>query len=89
MTRIVQCIKLGIESEGLDKAPMPGELGDKLYHDVSKEAWAAWLKYQTMLINENRLNLADARARAYLKGQLEAYFYGEGADTIQGFVAPS
>jgi Fe-S cluster biosynthesis and repair protein YggX len=52
---------------------------------VSKEAWAGWLKYQTMLINENRLSLADARARQYLKGQLEAYFYGDGAAPIQGY----
>ena len=63
MTRTVQCIKLGREADGLDFAPYPGPLGQRLYESVSKEAWAAWLKQQTMLVNENRLNLADARAQ--------------------------
>jgi Fe-S cluster biosynthesis and repair protein YggX len=56
---------------------------------VSKEAWAAWIKHQTMLVNENRLNLADARARQYLARQMERYFFGEGADQPAGFVPPS
>ena len=63
MARMVKCIKLGVEAEGLDFPPMPGELGKKLYEGVSKEAWAQWIKLQTMLINENRLSLADPRAR--------------------------
>ena len=62
MARMVQCIKLGKEAEGLDFPPYPGELGKRLWESVSKEAWAAWLKQQTMLVNENRLNLADLRA---------------------------
>jgi len=66
MARTVICIKLGKEAEGLDFAPYPGELGKRIWESVSKEAWAAWLKHQTMLVNENRLNLADARARQYL-----------------------
>jgi Fe-S cluster biosynthesis and repair protein YggX len=61
-----QCIKLGQEAEGLDFPPYPGELGKRIWENVSKEAWAAWLKQQTMLVNENRLNLADQRARQYL-----------------------
>ena len=89
MARIIHCIKLNKESEGLDFAPMPGELGKKLWQEVSKEAWAGWLKQQTMLINENRLNMADARARQYLLKQVEKYFYGEGADTAQGFTPES
>ena len=80
MARTVQCIKLNKEAEGLDFAPVPGELGKKIWQSVSKEAWAAWLKQQTMLINENRLNMADARARQYLIKQTEKYFFGEGAD---------
>ena len=88
MARMVQCIKLGREAEGLDFAPYPGELGKKIFENVSKEAWAAWLKHQTMLINENRLNLMDARARKYLAEQLERYFFGGGADQISGFVPP-
>ena len=88
MSRTVKCVKLGCEAEGLDFAPLPGELGKKIYENVSKEAWAAWVRHQTMLINENRLNLADARARKYLSEQLEAYFFGAGADQVAGYVAP-
>lgn len=86
MSRTVQCVKLGREAEGLDFAPLPGELGKKIYSQVSKEAWAAWVKHQTMLINENRLSLADPSARKYLQQQLENYFFGSGADAIQGYV---
>ena len=60
------------EAEGLDFAPYPGELGKRIYDNVSKEALAAWKKHQTMLVNENRLNLADARARQYLARQMES-----------------
>ena len=89
MARTVHCIKLGKEAEGLDFPPYPGEMGKRLYENVSKEAWAAWLKHQTMLLNENRLNLADARARQYLARQMERFFFGEGADQPTGFVPPS
>ncbi|MCG9059303.1 oxidative damage protection protein [Laribacter hongkongensis] len=89
MARMVQCIKLGREAEGLDFPPLPGELGKKVYENVSKEAWQAWLRHQTMLINENRLNLADSRARQYLTQQLQNYFFGAGADMPAGFVPPS
>lgn len=89
MSRTVQCVKLGREAEGLDFPPVPGELGKKLFDSVSKEAWQAWVKHQTMLINENRLNLADIRARQYLQQQMENYFFGAGADQIAGFVPPS
>jgi Fe-S cluster biosynthesis and repair protein YggX len=85
---MVNCIKLGREAEGLDLPPMPGELGKQLYNTVSKEAWQTWLKHQTMIINENRLNLADQRARQYLSQQLNNYFFGAGADMPAGFVPP-
>ncbi len=88
MARMVNCIKLGREAEGLDFPPVPGELGKKLWENVSKEAWAAWQKHQTMLVNENRLNLADARARKYLMTQMEKYFFGDGADQVSGYVPP-
>ena len=88
MARMVHCIKLGREAEGLDFPPVPGELGKKLWENVSKEAWAAWQKHQTMLVNENRLNLADARARKYLMTQMEKYFFGDGADPVSGYVPP-
>jgi Fe-S cluster biosynthesis and repair protein YggX len=89
MARMVKCIKLGREAEGLDFPPVPGELGKRLWENVSKEAWAAWQKHQTMLVNENRLNLADTRARKYLLTQLEKYFFGEGADQPAGYVPPN
>jgi Fe-S cluster biosynthesis and repair protein YggX len=89
MARMVQCIKLGTQAEGLDRPPYPGELGKRIYEQVSKEAWAQWLKQQTMLVNENRLNLADQRARQYLARQMENHFFGGGADVAQGYVPPS
>ena len=89
MARMVQCIKLNKEAEGLDFAPLPGELGKRIWNQVSKEAWAGWLKQQTMLINENRLNLADQRARKYLAEQMERHFFGGGADVAAGYVPPS
>lgn len=89
MGRLVQCIKLGREAEGLDFAPYPGELGKRIWENVSKEAWADWIRQQTMLVNENRLNLADARARKYLAQQMEKHFFGDGADRAAGYVPPS
>lgn len=89
MARTVNCIKLGKEAEGLDFAPLPGELGKRVYESVSKEAWQGWIRHQTMLVNENRLNLADARARKYLMEQLDKYFFGEGADQAAGYVPPT
>ena len=89
MTRMVQCIKLGTEAEGLDRAPYPGELGKRIFDNVSKQAWADWIRHQTMLVNENRLNLADARARQYLARQMENHFFGAGADQAAGYVPPT
>lgn len=89
MTRMVECVKLGKEAEGLDFAPYPGDLGKRLYESVSKEAWQGWMNHQTMLVNENRLNLADPRARKYLAEQLERYFFGDGGDQAVGYVPPT
>ena len=89
MARTVNCIKLGKEADGMDFPPYPGPLGQKIFETVSKEAWAAWLKQQTMLVNENRLSLADPQARQYLKEQTEAYFFGDGADKASGYVPPN
>ena len=86
MVRTVKCIKLGSEAEGLDFLPYPGEMGKRIFENVSKEAWAAWLKHQTMLVNEYRLNLSDIKARKYLAEQLEAYFFGSGAEKPVGYV---
>src|SRR4029450_7234950 len=85
MARMVQCVKLGREAEGLDFPPYPGELGKRIYESVSKEAWAQWLRHQTMLVNENRLSLADARARKWLAGQMGKQFFGGGGGGAGGF----
>ena len=89
MARTVNCVKLGHEAEGLDFPPMPGALGKCIFENVSKEAWQQWIKLQTMLINENRLNLMDVRARKYLQEQVEKHFFGDGADMAQGYVPPA
>jgi len=89
MVRMVQCVKLGREAEGLDYPPYPGEIGKRIYEKVSREAWAGWIKHQTMLVNENRLNLADIKARKYLAEQMEAHFFGAGAEKPIGYVPPS
>jgi len=86
MGRTINCIKLGREAEGLDFQPYPGELGKRIFEHVSKEAWNEWLKLQTMLINENRLNLSDNKARQYLAEQLEAHFFGTGAEQPAGYI---
>ena len=88
MGRTVKCVKLGCEAEGPDFPPLPGAMGKRIYENVSKEAWQAWVRHQTMLINENRLNLADPRAREYLSQQMESYFFGLGADQPAGYVPP-
>ena len=89
MARMVNCIKLGNEAEGLDFPPYPGPLGKRIWEEVSKAAWADWMKQQTMLVNENRLNLADLRARQYLARQMEKHFFGDGADAVAGYVPPA
>lgn len=89
MARLVQCVLLKKEAEGLDFAPYPGELGKRIFANVSKEGWQQWIKHQTMLVNENRLNLADQRARQYLTRQMERFLFGEGADQPAGYVPPA
>lgn len=89
MTRNVQCVYLKKEAPGLAYAPYPGELGKRIYENVSQQAFEMWKSHQTMLVNENRLNLADARARQYLAKQMELFFFGEGGDKPAGFVPPA
>ena len=88
MARTVHCVKLDRTAEGLDFPPYPGELGRRIYDNVSKEAWKQWLELQKMLVNENRLNLADKKARDYLAQQMERHFFGTGADQAEGYVPP-
>lgn len=89
MARTVQCAKLKKEAEGLDFPPYPGELGTRIWQSISKEAWQEWLGVQTRLVNENRLNLADSRARKYLKEQMEQFLFQDVNVEAQGYVPPS
>ncbi len=86
MTRTVTCIKLNREAEGLVAPPYPGELGVRIYENVSKEAWQMWLTHQTMLINEYRLTPYEAKARAFLEEEMEKFFFGEGSEKPKEFV---
>lgn len=89
MSRTVFCVKLHREAEGLAYAPYPGELGKRIFENVSKEAWTQWLAHQTMLINENRLSPLDPKARKFLETEMEKYFFGEGSAAPQGYVPPT
>ena len=89
MARTVHCIKLGRDAEGLDFPTYPGELGKRIYENVSKEAWSQWLAHQTMLINENRLSPLDPKARKYLEGEMEKFLFGDGSAAPAGYVPPS
>jgi len=78
MSRTVNCAKLGKEAEGLDKPTYPGELGQKIFDNVSKEAWQMWMKQQTIIINENRLSPINPEHRAVIEAEMEKFFFGEG-----------
>ncbi|WP_455209433.1 oxidative damage protection protein [Kaarinaea lacus] len=88
MTRMVQCAKLGKESEGLDRPPLPGELGQRIYESISKEAWQQWMRHQTILINENRLSVIDPKHRAFLEDQMQKFLFEDSADIPEAFVPP-
>ncbi|RUR05155.1 oxidative damage protection protein [Legionella sp. km772] len=85
MNRTVFCCKLKQEAEGMDRAPFPGALGEQIFNQVSKQAWSMWLSHQTMLINEYRLNLIEAKAREFLKEEMQKYFFGEGSEKPSGY----
>ena len=89
MSRMVNCVKLNKEAEGLDRAPYPGDLGKRIFDSVSKEGWQMWMQQQTMLINEYRLNLIDPKTRPFLEEQMEKFLFGEGAETPEGFTPKS
>jgi len=88
MSRTVKCVNLGRQAGGLDRPTYPGAFGQGIYENVSKEAWQGWIKFQTMLVNENRLNLSDAKARKFLAEEMEKYFFGSGSEMPAGYVAP-
>lgn len=88
MTRMVQCVLLGREAPGLDYVPYPGELGKRIYANVSKEAWARWVAHQTTLINEYRLTPFEPKARKFLESEMEKFFFGTGSAKPAEYVAP-
>ena len=85
MSRMVQCVVLKRELAGLDRPPYPGELGRRIYEQVSKEAWAQWLRHQTMLINEYRLTPIEPKARKFLETEMEKFFFGQGSQAPAGY----
>jgi len=80
MGRMVQCSRLQREAEGLDRQPYPGDLGKRIFDNISKQAWQDWLRRQTMLINEYRLNPVDPKARRFLEEEMEQFFFGAGSE---------
>jgi Fe-S cluster protector protein len=89
MTRVIQCMKLKREAEGMESPPYPGELGMRIWQHISKEAWAQWIATQTRLINENHLNLADINARKYLARQMERFLFEDSDVEADGFTPPT
>ena len=89
MARLVQCVLLKREAPGLDRAPYPGELGQRIYENVSKEGWERWRGHQIMLINEYRLTPVDPKSRKFLETEMEKFFFGSGSKAPEGFVAPA
>ncbi len=88
MARTVHCVKLGKELEGLERPPYPGPLGQKIFDTVSKEAWQAWLRQQTILINEYRLSVIDPKARQFLEEQMQKFLFEDQEQKPETFVPP-
>ncbi len=86
MARMVNCVKLGKEAEGLDRLTYPGDLGQRIYDGISKEAWQGWVDHQTMLMNEYRLSPINPKDRKFLEEEMEKFLFGEGASEIDNFV---
>jgi Fe-S cluster biosynthesis and repair protein YggX len=89
VSRLVQCVLLKREAPGLDRAPYPGELGQRIYDQVSKEAWSRWIAHQTMLMNEYRLTPVEPKARKFLESEMEKFFFGSGSMAPEGFKPPA
>ena len=86
--RMVDCVLLKKRAPGLDRLTYPGELGQRIWKQVSKEGWQRWVSHQTMLINEYRLVPIEPKARKFLEGEMEKFFFGDGASKIEGYVEP-
>jgi Fe-S cluster biosynthesis and repair protein YggX len=88
MARTVTCLKLGTEAEGLDSPPFPGQKGQFIFDNVSKEAWQEWGTMQTMIINEQRLASFDPKAKKILETEREKFLFAGGFEKPEGYVAP-
>ena len=87
MSQVVLCSKLKKEFPGLKQAPFPGPLGERIKQEISQKAWDMWINHQTMLVNEYRLSMIDAQARAFLREEMEKFLFGDGSEKPAGFVA--
>jgi len=83
---MVHCAKLDKEAEGLERPTYPGELGKRIYLNISKEAWDSWVRHQTMLINEYRLTPVDPKARKFLEEEMEKFLFTDQAKPPEGYV---
>ncbi|MCU0756293.1 MAG: oxidative damage protection protein [Xanthomonadales bacterium] len=88
MSTTVHCKKLGIEAPALPRAPYPGAIGQRILAEISQPAWAEWLKHQTLVINENRLNPLDPAARKRLEAEMLRYLFEGGVEKPAGYVPP-
>jgi len=86
--RMVKCVKFQKELPGLEEPPFNSDLGQRIYNNVSKDAWKLWLEHLKMIVNEYRLNLIDRDAQRVVQQQMEEYFFGEGAALPPGYVPP-
>lgn len=86
MARMIQCVKLGKEAEGLDRPPYPGNMGQRIYDSISAEAWKQWMQQQTLLINEHRLSVVDPKARDFLEEQMRLFLFEGGGEKPEGYV---
>lgn len=86
MPRMVHCVKLGRELPGLEKPPFPGPLGQRIYENISQQAYDMWPAQSTLIINHYGLNMADPEARKILREQMEEFFFGSNAQMPEGWV---
>ncbi len=84
--RIVRCVKFDKDLPGLDRPPWKGELGKRVYENVSKDAWKLWIEHSKMIMNEYRLNPLDPSSQKIMEEQMEQFFFGEGAKLPEGYV---
>ena len=88
MAREIFCDYFKKELEGLDRPPYPGEIGQRIYNSVSKQAWKMWIEHQTMLINENKLSMVNPESRKYLQEEMNKFFFGEGSQKPKEYIPP-